>query len=104
MIRYIFQFLFVEKYFQIYEVLVDMDKYHKVKQYGSGFIEYHLHPFTTQHLLFVLIYTILSSYLYAYLFRYPLFKWMYLGSIIMFIGFVYGDHDNNVSGFKLGTP
>ena len=88
--------------FQICHVLVEMDKFHHVKQYGTGFIEYQLHPFTIQHLSFLLIYTILSSYMYAYLFRYPLFKWIYLGSIIMFIGFVYGDHDNNVSGFKLG--
>lgn len=80
-----------------------MDKFHRIKQYGTGFAEYHLHPFTIQHLSFFFIYTILSSYLYVYLFRYPLFKWMYLGSIIIFIGLIYGDDDTNVSGFKLGT-
>jgi hypothetical protein len=91
-------------YFQIYHILIDMDRLQHAKQYGTGFIEYYLYPLTAQHLLFLLIYTIFSSYLYAYLFRYPLFKWMYLGSIIMFIGFIYGDDNNHVSGFKLGTP
>jgi hypothetical protein len=79
-----------------------MDKFNHVKQYGTGFIEYQLHPFTIGHFFFFLIYTILSSYLYVYLFRYPLFKWMYLGSLVIFIGLVYGD--DNASGFKLGTP
>lgn len=86
--------------FQICHILVEMDRLQHAKQYGTGFIEYHLEPFTIEHLSFLLIYTIFSTYLYHYLFRYPLFKWMYLGSIIMFIGFVYGD--SNVSGFKLG--
>jgi hypothetical protein len=81
-----------------------MDRLHNVRQYGTGFVEYHLYPFTFRHLSFLLIYTILSSYLYAYLFRYPLFKWMYLGSIIIFIGSIYGDGDPTASGFKLGTP
>jgi len=78
-----------------------MDRLQHVKQYGSGFIEYQLHPFTIGHFLFFLIYTILSSYVYRYLFSYPLFKWMYLGSLVIFIGLIYGD--KNVSGFKIGS-
>jgi len=79
-----------------------MDNLQHVKQYGSGFIEYQLHPFTIGHFLFFLIYTILSSYVYRYLFDYPLFKWMYLGSLVIFIGLIYGD--KNASGLKLDTP
>ena len=83
--------------FQICDVLVEMDRLQHAKQYGTGFIEYHLYPFTIQHLSFLLIYTILSSYLYAYLFRYPLFKWIYLSSIIIFISFIYRDSNENQS-------
>jgi hypothetical protein len=79
-----------------------MDNLQHVKQYGSGFIEYQLHPFTIGHFLFFLIYTIISSYVYRYLFDYPLFKWMYLGSLVIFIGLIYGD--KNASGLKLDTP
>jgi hypothetical protein len=79
-----------------------MDNLQHVKQYGSGFIEYQLHPFTIGHFLFFLIYTILSSYVYRYLFDYPLFKWMYLGSLVIFIGLIYGD--KNASRLKLDTP
>lgn len=74
-----------------------MDRLQNVKQYGTGFVEYHLYPFTLGHLSFLLIYTIFSSYLYAYLFHYPLFKWIYLGSIIIFIGSIYGDSNENQS-------
>lgn len=86
--------------FQICDVLVEMDRLQHAKQYGTGFIEYQLEPFTIGHIIMFLIYTILSSYVYRYLFRYPVFKWMYLGSIVIFIGLIYGD--SNVSGFKLG--
>jgi len=90
--------------FQIYHVLVEMNKLQNITQYGTGFIQYHLYPLTVGHLVFLLIYTILSTYAYAYLFRYPLFKWMYLGSIIIFIGSVYGDGDDTTASyFKLGT-
>ena len=79
-----------------------MDRLQHAKQYGTGFIEYHLYPLTITNITFFIIYTILSSYVYRYLFDYPLFKWMYLGSLVIFIGLIYGD--KNASGFKLGTP
>ena len=68
-----------------------MEGIRHVTEYGKGFISYHLHPMTTGHLLFILIYTIFSIYFYDYLFRYTLFKWIYLGSIVIFISSIYGD-------------
>jgi hypothetical protein len=71
-----------------------MEGINHVAEYGKGFITYYLHPITTGHLLFILIYTIFSIYFYDYLFHYNLFKWIYLGSIIIFIGTIYGDSNN----------
>jgi hypothetical protein len=68
-----------------------MDGLHRVKDYGIGFVQYHTHPFTVLHLAFFLAYTIVTFFLYDYLFRYQLFKWMYIGSIIIVIGIIYGD-------------
>ena len=68
-----------------------MEGIRHVTEYGKGFVTYHLHPMTTGYLLFILIYTIFSIYFYKYLFQYTLFKWMYLGSIILFISLIYGD-------------
>jgi len=68
-----------------------MDGIQHVTDYSKGFITHYLYPMTTGHLLFIVIYTIFSIYFYKYLFQYPLFKWMYLGSIIIFISSIYGD-------------
>jgi len=68
-----------------------MDGIQRITDYGKGFVTYHLYPITTGHMLFIVIYTIFSIYFYDYVFKYPLFKWMYLGSIIIFIGTIYGD-------------
>lgn len=68
-----------------------MDGIRHVTDYSKGFLTYHLHPITTGHLLFILIYTIFSIYFYKYLFQYTLFKWIYLGSIIILISSIYGD-------------
>jgi hypothetical protein len=75
-----------------------MDNLQHTKEYGTGFIEYYLYPLTITHILFFLIYTIISSYIYRYLFSYPLFKWMYLGLLVIFIALIYGD--KNDSSFK----
>lgn len=82
-----------------------MDGIHRVKDYGIGFIHYHAHPFTVLHLSFLLAYTIVTFFLYDYLFQYKLFKWMYLGSIIIVIGAIYGDIKPAAAAatFNLGT-
>jgi hypothetical protein len=82
-----------------------MDGIKNVTEYGKGFVAYHLFPMTTGHVLFILIYTVVSIYLYKYLFQYNLFKWMYLGSIIILIGSIYGDgvqKPPHLSHFKIG--
>lgn len=81
-----------------------MDGIRNITEYSKGFITYHLYPATTGHLLFIVIYTIFSIYFYEYLFRFPIFKWMYLGSIIILIGSIYGDgmEVQPMSNFKLG--
>jgi hypothetical protein len=68
-----------------------MDGIHRVKDYGIGFVHYHAHPFTVLHLSFLLAYMVVTFFLYDYLFQYQLFKWMYIGSIIIVIGTIYGD-------------
>lgn len=68
-----------------------MDGIKHVTQYGKGFIEYQLYPMTTGHLLFIVLYSIFSIYFYRYLSQHPLLKWIYLGSIVIFIGTIYGD-------------
>ena len=89
-----------------------MDGIHRVKDYGIGFVHYHAHPFTALHLSFLLAYTIVTFFLYDYLFRYQLFKWMYIGSIIIVIGTIYGGIKpaaaasaaaNVTAAFNLGT-
>ena len=69
-----------------------------VTEYGKGFITYHFYPSSTGHLLFIIAYTIFSIYFYKYIFQYPILKWIYLGSIIILIGSVYGD------GIRMHTP
>lgn len=75
-----------------------MEGIKNVTQYSKGFIEYHLNPMTTGHLIFIIVYSIFSIYFYRYIFQYPLLKWIYLGSIIIFIGTIYGD------GMTIGSP
>jgi hypothetical protein len=79
-----------------------MDGIQRVTDYGKGFVTHYYYPSTTGHLLFIIIYTIFSLYFYKYLFQYPLFKWIYLGSIIIVIGSVYGDGLQPPPAFKLG--
>jgi 4-hydroxybenzoate polyprenyltransferase len=82
-----------------------MEGIQHVTEYGKGFIKYQLNPITTGHLLFIIAYTIFSIYFYKYLFQYPLFKWIYLGSIIIVIGSIYGDGIGMKpmpSNFKIG--
>jgi hypothetical protein len=82
-----------------------MEGIRHVTEYGKGFVTHHLHPMTTGHLLFIVLYTVFSIYFYNYLFRYNLFKWMYLGSIIILIGSIYGDgvgRSDAPSHFKIG--
>jgi MFS-type transporter involved in bile tolerance (Atg22 family) len=74
-----------------------MDGITHVTEYGKGFISYYLYPVTAGHLLFILIYTVFSIYFYKYIFQYNLFKWIYLGSIIIFISSIYGDGIGNPS-------
>jgi hypothetical protein len=89
-----------------------MDGIHRVKDYGIGFVHYHAHPFTALHLSFLLVYTIVTFFLYDYLFKYQLFKWMYIGSIVIVIGTIYGGvkpaaaalaATNVTAAFNLGT-
>lgn len=68
-----------------------MEGIQNITQYGKGFLHYHLHPMTTGRLVFIVIYIIFSIYFRNYIFQYPLLKWIYLGSIIIFIGTIYGD-------------
>lgn len=75
-----------------------MEGIKNVTQYSTGFIEYHLIPASTGHLLFIVLYSIFSIYFYRYLFQYPIFKWIYLGSIVIFISTIYHD------GITIGTP
>ena len=81
-----------------------MDGIKHVADYGKGFVTYYLYPATTGQLVFIVVYTIFSMYFYNYLFRYPLFKWMYLGSIVILIGSIYGEtNGTHISpDFKLG--
>ena len=80
-----------------------MEGIHRIKNYGIGFIQYHTHPFTALHISFFLAYTIVTFFLYDYLFRYQLFKWMYIGSIIIVIGSIYGDvKPASAAAFNLG--
>ena len=81
-----------------------MEGIQHVAEYGKGFINYQLYPMTTGHLLFIVLYTVFSIYFYNYLFRYNLFKWMYLGSIIILISSLYGDGIGRpaASHFKIG--
>ena len=82
-----------------------MDGIHHVTEYGKGFITYHLYPMTAGHLLFIAVYTVFSIYFYKYIFQYNLFKWIYLGSIIILIGSIYGDgveKPSPPSNFKIG--
>ena len=68
-----------------------MEGIQRVTNYGKGFVEYQLQQATTGYLLFFVLYNVLSIYFYRYLSEYPLLKWMYLGSIVIFIGTIYGD-------------
>jgi hypothetical protein len=82
-----------------------MEGINHVAEYSKGFITYYLYPITTGHLLFIVLYTIFSIYFYKYIFQYNLFKWIYLGSIIILIGSIYGDGIGNPlpsSHFKIG--
>jgi hypothetical protein len=87
-------------------VVVEMEGIQHVTEYSKGFIQYHLNPMTTGHLLFIMIYTIFSIYFYDFLFRFPLLKWIYLGCVVIFIGTIYGDGRPPIApppNFKLGT-
>ena len=82
-----------------------MEGIHHITEYSKGFITYQLHPITTGHVLFIIAYSIFSIYFYKYLFQYSLFKWMYLGSIIILISSIYGDgigSQSSLPNFKIG--
>jgi hypothetical protein len=81
-----------------------MDGIQHVAEYGKGFLTYQLHPITTGHLLFIAIYTIFSIYFYKYIFQYNLFKWIYLGCIVILISSIYGDGIGMAAppNFKIG--
>lgn len=42
-----------------------------------------IYPFTLQHISYLIIFTVISTLFYKFIFRYKLVKWIYIATIIV---------------------
>lgn len=73
---------------------------------GKEYIRQRLYPFTFQHLIYVLVFTALTTMISEYVFRFRLLKWIYIGTMIVIAATLYSEgEDEKAVGeiFKLAT-
>lgn len=80
-----------------------MDGVHNVYREGRGFVSRHYLPKNTKEIVSIGLYFLITFYLTDYFLNFRLFKWIYLGTIVILIASWYRG-DTRVEGlpFVLG--
>ena len=77
-----------------------MDGVHNVYREGRGFVSRHYYPKNTKEIVSIGLYLLITFYLTDYFLNFRLFKWIYLGTIVILIASWYRE-DTRVEGLPL---
>ena len=83
-----------------------MGNIENVANKGKEYIRQRLYPFTFEHLIYVLVFTGLTTIISEYVFRFRLLKWIYVGTIAVIAATLYTEGDDKKAVgeiFKLAT-
>lgn len=78
----------------------------KITDKGKEYIRQRLYPFTFEHLIYVLVFTGLTTIISEYVFRFRLLKWIYVGTMVVIAATLYNEGDDKKAVgeiFKLAT-
>ena len=73
---------------------------------GLETIRARLYPFTFKHLIYVIIFTVVTSYIADFFFQFRLLKWIYMGTICVIAANLYNQGNDKKAIdqiFKLAT-
>ena len=73
---------------------------------SKEYIRKRLYPFTLKHVIYVVVFTVLTTIVSEYVFRFRLLKWIYAGTMAVLAINVYKQGDNKKAVgdiFKLAT-
>lgn len=58
---------------------------------GKKYVRERIYPFTFQHILYLILFTIITTYITDHFLKFRLFKWIYYGTIIVVAANLYKD-------------
>lgn len=76
-------------------------------EYGLiDYIKRKLYPFTFRHILYLILFTAVTTYIVDYILQFRLLKWIYFGTLSVIVATLYNqgdDTDAALNIFKLAT-
>ena len=69
-------------------------------------IKQYLYPFTFEHIFYIIIGAIISTYISDFFLSFRLLKWIYIGTLVVLVATLYKHGDNKNAAkdiFKLAT-